>query len=702
MKAIYKREVKAYFHSFLGTLFIGVILFLMGIYFSVYNLFMGYPYIGYALSAIVFLFLIGIPILSMRILAEERHQKTDQLILTAPVSVSGIVMGKFLALATVFAIPVAVISIYPLILSLFGTVPFGETYLALLGFFLYGLACIAIGIFISSLTESQVIAAVITFGVLFLGYVMSGICNMISTTGNLLTEILSTFDMISRFDGFFNGSMQLSGILYFLTIIVLFLVFTVQSIQKRRYHISSKSLSMSAYSSAMVVISAVVAVLLNVIIGELPTRFTVFDVTSNQLYSLTDETKTLLSSLDEDIQIYVLANENQANEELDTMLQNYKGQNSHIQVSYVDPAVNPKFFTQYTDSPVSSNSMIVEGRMRSKVIDYSEIYQQEIDYTTYSSTITGFDGEGQLTSAIAYVTSADMPKVYMVEGHGELPFDTEFTGAIEKENVDYETINLMDYDEIPGDAQCVIVQAPTEDFSADDTEKMLEYMEGGGDVLLITTYTENEMTNFHKLLDFYGVEVTKGLIIEEDPDHYYQIPFYLLPQVAATGITQGAYDSGNYVFVPYAQGLTVEEQEGVTATELLTTSEHCFARDKVENSSSYERTEEDQDGPFLLGVTVEKETGEESSRGVIYSSEYLFQKNTDEMVAGTNLKLFIGTLGSFVEHTDTIAIPVKSYDNSYLTIPQKTIVSLALITVVVIPLAFLVCGFVIWIGRRKR
>lgn len=702
MKAIYKREVKAYFHSFLGTLFIGVMLFLMGIYFSVYNLFMGYPYIGYALSAIVFLFLIGIPILTMRILAEERHQKTDQLILTAPVHVSGIVIGKFLALATIFAIPVAIISIYPLILSLFGTVAFGETYLAVLGFFLYGLACIAIGIFVSSLTESQVIAAVITFGILFLGYVMSGICNMISTTGNLLTKILSAFDMVSRFDGFLNGSMQLSGIFYYLTMIVLFLVFTVQSIQKRRYHISSKSLSMSAYSSTIVVISAVVAVLINVMIGELPAKFTVFDVTSNQLYSLTDETKKLVSSLDEDVQIYVLANENQANEELDTMLQNYKGQSSHIQISYVDPAVNPKFFTQYTDSPISANSLIVEGSMRSKVIDYGDIYQQEFDYNTYTSTITGFDGEGHLTSAIAYVTSTDMPKIYMLEGHGELNFDTEFTGAIEKENVDYETINLMDYDEIPEDAQCVIAYAPTQDFSSDDTEKMLKYMEKGGDVLLITTYTENEMTNFHKLLDFYGVEVTKGLIIEGNPDHYYQIPFYLLPQVASTGITQGAYNSGNYVFVPYAQGLTVKEQDGVSTTELLTTSADSFARNDIENSSSYEKTEDDQEGPFLLGVVAEKEVGEESSRAVIYSSEYLFQQNTDEMVAGTNLKLFIGTLGSFVEHTDTIAIPVKSYDNTYLTISQGTIVSLALITVVAIPLAFLISGFVIWFGRRKR
>ena len=101
MKAIYKRELQSYFHSFLGALFIGATLILIGIYFSVYNLFMGYPYIGYALSSVVFLFLISIPVLCMRILAEERHQKTDQLILTAPVSVGKIVLGKYFAMAAI-------------------------------------------------------------------------------------------------------------------------------------------------------------------------------------------------------------------------------------------------------------------------------------------------------------------------------------------------------------------------------------------------------------------------------------------------------------------------------------------------------------------------------------------------------------------------------------------------------------------------
>lgn len=702
MKAIYKRELQAYFHSFLGALFIGATLFLLGIYFSVYELFMGYPYIGYALSAVVFLFLISIPVLCMRILAEERQKKTDQLILTSPVSVGGIVAGKFLALATVFAIPVVIISFYPVIMHFFGAIDFGKSYVAILGFFLYGLACIAICIFISSLTESQVIAAVISFAVLFLTYVMSGICNMISSTGNLLTKILSAFDMVGRFDDLLNGSLYISSIVYYLSVILLFLVFTVQSIQKRRYQLSKKTLSLGTYSTTVVVVMTAAVVLLNVFVSEIPAKYTVFDVTANQLYSLSDETKTLAEELAEDVNIYVLVNESSADATLDQTLKNYEGLSSHIKVSYVDPAVNPKFYTNYTDSSITSNSIIVESSKRSKVIDYSDIYEYEYDYYYYTSSVTGYDGEGQITSAIAYVTSEEMPKIYILEGHGETAFDSAFIAAVEKENVDYETINLMNYDAVPKDAACVIINAPEADLSDDDAEKMLAYMENGGDVFIVSGYTGEELTNFNSLLAFYGVSVTKGLVIEADKSNYYNDPFYLLPNIIYDTITASVYSSGSYVFAPYSQGLTEEETEDVEVSVLLSASDESYVRDNVENGASYAKQEGDTEGPFDIGVKCVKAMEDEESTAVIYSSAELFTTAADSMVAGTNMKLFTASLGGLVSHESSVSIPVKSLEVEYLTIPQSVVLILAIVTVLIIPLAFIITGFVVWFGRRKR
>lgn len=175
MTAVYKRELRSYLTSMIGYIFIFFVLLLTGIYFSAYQLSAAYPKFEYTLSALTFVFLISVPILTMRVLAEERKQKTDQLLLTAPVSVEKIVMGKYLALVTVFAIPMVIICLYPLLMTKFGTVSLGMAYTAILGFFLLGCANLAIGVFISSLTESQVIAAVLTFVFLFAFYMMNGI-----------------------------------------------------------------------------------------------------------------------------------------------------------------------------------------------------------------------------------------------------------------------------------------------------------------------------------------------------------------------------------------------------------------------------------------------------------------------------------------------------------------------------------------------
>ena len=287
MTAIYKRELKSYLTSMVGYLLIFFILVLTGIYFSAYQLSAAYPKFEYTLSAVTFVFLIGVPILTMRVLAEERKQKTDQLLLTAPVSVGNIVIGKYLALVTVYAIPILVMCTYPLIMSKFGTVAFGSAYTAILGFFLLGCANIAIGVFMSALTESQVIAAVLTFVLLFAFYMMNGISSFFSKTsmstcvtfgllilaaaiilytmiknalisaiaaviGEVILvviyvvkssvfeggiqKVLNIFNLSGHFDNFTSNIFDIKGIVYFLSVIAVCLFLTMQSISKRRWN----------------------------------------------------------------------------------------------------------------------------------------------------------------------------------------------------------------------------------------------------------------------------------------------------------------------------------------------------------------------------------------------------------------------------------------------------------------------------------
>lgn len=701
MTAIYKRELKSYFHSVIGQLFIAATLFFIGLYFTVYNLFNGYPYISYALSSVLFLFLISVPILTMRILAEERKQKTDQLILTAPVGIGQIVIGKFLALLTIFAIPTLVTCIYPILLKNFGTVPLGESYVAILGFFLYGAACIAIGIFISSLTESSVIAAVLTFAALFISYVMSGLCSLISQSGNILTKFLECFDLVTRFNNLLNGTMDVAAVVYFVSVIAIMLFLTTQSIQKRRYSVSVKSLQFGAYSSGLIIMGIAVTVFVNLVVSNLPDSIKKIDVTSEKLYSLTEQTKEFMETLEEDVTVYVLANENTMDSLVVQTLERYQGLSKHLKVEYIDPAVSPKFYTQYTDSSVTSGSLIVVSDKRSKVIDYNSLYETSIDYSTYSTNVTGYDAEGQLTSALAYVTSETMPKIYNITGHGELEWETSYKSAIEKENVEYEDLKLLNCEQIPEDAECIMINSPTNDFSEDDTDKVLTYLKNGGKAIVTATWTESAMTNFESILDWYGIRIAEGIVVEQNADNYYQYPVFLIPEVQYSDLTSDIYNSYN-IFVQMGRGLVANESEddSTEVTTLLSTSDSAFSKVDV-TSATYEKEENDIDGPFALGMKAVKTENEKESTIIVFGSEGLFTEASDRMVAGANVKLFTNSLSSLVEHETTVAIAVKSYELSYLSLTQSQRVFLGLITTVIIPAATLIWGIIIWLQRRK-
>ena len=178
MKVMYKKELGVYFRSPLGWVFLAVSIAFMGIYFMGINLSSGYGNLAYTISSIAIIFLFTIPMLTMKSLAEERKSRTDQLLFTSPLSVGKIVLGKYLAMLTLLGGICSIQCFLPLLLSFYGTVAYGESYTAVLGYFLYGAACMAVGLFISGLTESQLIAAVLSLFTFFLTYMMEAICGL--------------------------------------------------------------------------------------------------------------------------------------------------------------------------------------------------------------------------------------------------------------------------------------------------------------------------------------------------------------------------------------------------------------------------------------------------------------------------------------------------------------------------------------------
>lgn len=286
MLAIYKRELKSYFHSMTGCVFIAFLVMFTGIYFMAYNLNAGYPYFSYTLSGSLIVFLVGIPLLTMRSFSEERKTKTDQLLLTAPVSLTKVVLGKYFAMVTVLAVPNVIFCLFPLLIKLQGTAYLLVDYSSIAVFFLLGCVYLAIGMFMSSLTESQIIAFISTFGILLLLYLWDGILAFLPSSAlsgmigilliltlivvyiyhmtknwmlaagieavgiaaalivyfvksslyeNLLTKLLGRLALADVFMNISSSNIvDVSGLLLYVSILIIFVFLTIQTIQKRR------------------------------------------------------------------------------------------------------------------------------------------------------------------------------------------------------------------------------------------------------------------------------------------------------------------------------------------------------------------------------------------------------------------------------------------------------------------------------------
>ena len=713
MLAIFKREFKSLFWNITGWLFIGITLALFGLYFFVYNLSYGYPYISYSLSAIAFLFMVTVPILTMRVLAEEKHAKTDQLLLTAPISVGKIVLGKFLALALVYTICIGVICVSPLVLMIFGDVPLAETYVGILGFWLYGLATIAIGTFVSSLTESQVISAVVSFGLIFVGYMMSSICSVISSSGNLLTKILGCYDLYTPLDDFFNGTLSVTGIVYYLSVIALALFLTEQMIQKRRWTISRNMISTSVFSTGMIAIVVALTVVVNLIASALPETYTQIDATSQKLYSITEDTEKYLDTLKDDVTLYVMVNKNSKDDNVDRTLQKYASASKHVKVKYVDPNVSPTFASKYTDSDVTSNSIIVVCGDRSKVIDYnSDIYEYSYD-SSYNYSVTGYDCEGQVTAAIQYVTSESTTNVYELTGHDESTLSGDFSEVFQKRFMNVGSLSLLTVDAIPEDCQAIFITAPQSDLSEDDLSKLSQYLGNGGKIYLSIDYSKwNDLTNFKKLLSDNNIETTERLLAETDRSYYYQSPFYLLPNVENTEVSSSVAGM-TQVFVPYSVGLTYTGEDDSNVTSFMTTSDTTIAKAAANIAAVQSQADAaniasvqagDTQGQYSLGMMVTNENGGELC---VLGSAMMCTDSANQIVSGHNATLFNGIVNALVTTDDgnsdnAVVIAAKDYTVSNLTVSANAMLVYGILWGIFMPIALIIIGIIVWARRRKR
>ena len=457
-----------------------------------------------------------------------------------------------------------------------------------------------------------------------------------------------------------------------------------------------------AYSLAITAVVLAILIMVNVFVSALPPALTKYDISAAKLYSVTSNTKAVVNALREDVTIYWVVQSGQEDDVIENLLGKYESLSDHIEVVKKNPDVFPTFAEQYTDEDVPNNSLIVECGSRSRFISYSDIYIQEADVYSYSYT-TSFDGEGAITSAIDYVVNEDQPQLYVLEGHGEAALPETFSDQIQKDNIEINSLSLLTVDEIPQEADCILIYAPSSDISETEKSMLADYVAAGGKLLVAAGPTENGvLENLYSLLSDYGVEASEGIVVEGDREHYaFQAPYVLLPDMTSDGITDSLIEANYSPILPIALGLTIgSDTGGGTVTPLLTTSDASFSKTAGYELSTYEREDGDIDGPFAVAVSVEARSG---GKMVYFASSDFLEDMYNAYSSGANVDMAMNALSDLIGESEAMAIRSKSLNYNYLTISASTSSLLKVLMIGVFPPAFLGAGVVvIWKRRRDR
>ena len=452
-----------------------------------------------------------------------------------------------------------------------------------------------------------------------------------------------------------------------------------------------------AYSIATTAVVLAILIAVNVFASVLPASMTKYDITSTNLYSVTSSTKAVVNALEKDVTIYWIVQADAEDSIVENLLAKYESLSSHITVTRKNPDVYPTFAAQYTDESVPNNSLIVECGSKSRFISYNDIYLTDVDYTTYSY-VYSFDGEGALTSAIDYVISDELPMLYVLEGHGEAILSDEVQTQLEKENMELSSLSLLNTEEIPADADALLIYAPETDISEEEADILIDYLSGGGKLLAFVGPTENgTLANLTGVLAAFGVETADGLVIDTDRSHYaFQQPYILLPDIESDEITDPLIAANYYAIVPLAQGLTVT---GSSASALLMTSYSSYSKTAGFALETYEKEDGDTDGAFAVAVAADTGNG---GRLIWFSSGHFLDELYNAYSSGANLDLAMNALSSLIGEREAVSIRSKSLGYNYLTISESAASLLKTWMIGVIPAAFVLYGIFTVIDRRRK
>ena len=470
-----------------------------------------------------------------------------------------------------------------------------------------------------------------------------------------------------------------------------------------------------AYSVGLTVLVIAVVIVFNLIVGQIPEAYRNLDVSSTKIYDISDTTTELLDSLDSDVDMTVLAVKDSTDERITTFLSRYAALSDKIHMEWIDPVLHPSALTDYD---TTENTIVVscEDTGKTTTVSFGDILVlDEYSYYYYGTeSYTEFDGEGQLTGAVNYVTNDTDHTIYQTTGHGESSLSTTITDLMEKNSYTLSEVNLLMTTSVPDDCDLLLMDAPTTDLSADESEMLRSYLADGGKVMILFGDTSfAELPNLSEVLSEYGMEAADGYIA--DPTRCYQGNYYyIFPELSVSGDMADGISS-EMVLLTNAHGMNLVDpaRDTISTTSFMSSSDQSYAvteetqeqgsytlgavaTEKIENS---DEDTEDTDGGDDEAADSDSAETEESRLTVISAGSLIDQSITDAFPQLENTKLFMNAVTANFEGVQNLSIEAKSLGTEYNTMQHVGLLSF--LVIFGIPAVILIGGFVVWFRRRR-
>ena len=478
-------------------------------------------------------------------------------------------------------------------------------------------------------------------------------------------------------------------------------------LKKIKEPFGTRSSKVGSYSFFLTVIVLAILIVVNFTLGFLPDSYAQADLTANQLYSISSQSKVMLSSLDDDVTIYWIVAAGQEDEFVEKLLHNYEDYSGRVKLEKKDPDLNPDFTNAYTDEEIYNNSVIVECGDRYRYISYADMYETSgTDYYSMYSSADEFSGEKLITSAISYCTTEDLPVIHVLEGHGEAELPESFAEAVETDNLETESLSLLNGESVPEEVECILINAPSTDLSSEEKDMLIEFLEGGGRVLILSgTNTGDELPNLNAVAEYYGISVLEGVVIEESADHYvFGTPVLLMPEMGSSEITDPLIADNYHVIMPVAKALDISGvSSDVTAAALLESSEESFIKEAGYDIETYEKEDGDTEGPLTLAVLATKDIDSENQMQLVWiTSSVMLEDAYNQYSSDANEDFVLNALEKMCEKEDSVSVRSKSLSYEYLTVSTGDASMIKIITIGIIPAAYLAVGIVTAVRRKRR